>query len=477
MEAAKKIAEGDLSLEIQPKSEKDVQSHSMQYVVHTLRGLADEAERLTKAAVAGKLSARANAEDFDGGYRDILEGVNSTLDAVIDPLNVAANYVDRISKGDIPNEITEEYQGGFNEIKDNLNTCIKAINSLVGDAGMLAEAALEGKLNTRADAGKHGGDFRKIVEGVNNTLDWVIGPLNVAANYIERIGKGDFVAIKNSLNNIILSLSQVMGDINEAANQVASGSRQVSDGSQALSQGSTEQASSIQELTASITEITSQTKANAVSANEASRLAEDAKANAAKGNGQMKEMLQSMADINESSTNISKIIKVIDDIAFQTNILALNAAVEAARAGQHGKGFAVVAEEVRNLAARSAEAAKDTTALIEGSISKVEAGTRIANHTAQALSEIVKDIERVTDLVGSIATSSNEQATGITFVNRGIEQVSHVVQNNSATAEESAASSQELSSQAELLKEMVGRFMLNDNEPTILLCGDGYDKY
>lgn len=282
--------------------------------------------------------------------------------------------------------------------------------------------------------------------------------LAITADY-----KGDFVTIKDSLNHIITSLNEVLGDIAEAAEQVAMGSRQVSDGSQALSQGSTEQASAIEELTVSIADIADQTKQNAINANTANDLAETAKKYAERGDGQMKEMLSSMVEINDSSANISKIIKVIDDIAFQTNILALNAAVEAARAGQHGKGFAVVAEEVRNLAARSAAAAKDTTELIEGSVEKVQIGTKIANETAVALVEIVDGIDKAASLVSNIAESSNVQASGIAQVNKGLEQVSQVVQNNSATAEESAASSEELSGQAELLKSMVRQFKLHSD--------------
>ncbi|NLD45979.1 MAG: HAMP domain-containing protein [Clostridiaceae bacterium] len=264
------------------------------------------------------------------------------------------------------------------------------------------------------------------------------------------------------LTEMININNEVLGNIRSAADQVSGGARQVSDSSQMLSQGSTEQASSIEEVTASMTQVADQTKKNALNANQANELALNAKDNAMNGNNQMQEMIKAMAEINDSSSNISKIIKVIDDIAFQTNILALNAAVEAARAGQHGKGFAVVADEVRSLAARSAKAAKETTELIENSIKKVEAGNHIANNTAEALNKIVEGVAKAADLVGNIAAASNEQASGIAQINQAVSQVAMVVQTNSATAEESAAASEELSSQAELLKDSISRFKLQN---------------
>jgi methyl-accepting chemotaxis protein len=272
--------------------------------------------------------------------------------------------------------------------------------------------------------------------------------------------KGDFAELKTSINNIVSSLNTVLTDINIAAEQVAAGTRQVSDGSQAISQGATEQASSIEELTASVSEIASQTRDNAANADKANALSTAAMESAKRGSEQMEALETAMKAIDEASLDIAKIIKVIDDIAFQTNILALNAAVEAARAGVHGKGFGVVAEEVRNLAAKSAEAANKTAALIEGSVKKTEAGTRLASGTAKELNGIVEAVERAAKLVSGIAVASNEQATAILQVNRGIEQMSQVVQQNSATSEEAAAATEELSAQAQLLKTKVDRFTL-----------------
>lgn len=296
--------------------------------------------------------------------------------------------------------------------------------------------------------------LRRMVDSAEEIAN---GNLDVAVKVDSRDEVGElglaFIKMTDHIN-------EIMTNIDSAAEQVAAGSKQIADSSMGLSQGATEQASSIEQLTASIEEISSQTRLNADNASEANELSELTRENAVQGNNEMKRMLESMEEINESSANISKIIKVIDEIAFQTNILALNAAVEAARARQHGKGFAVVAEEVRNLAARSADAAKETTRMIEGSIKKVDDGTKIATTTAAALNKIVDDVAKVSGIVGNIASASNEQAIGISQINQGIMQVSEVVQMNSATSEESAAASEELSSQAVLLREQAARFTL-----------------
>lgn len=274
--------------------------------------------------------------------------------------------------------------------------------------------------------------------------------------------KDELGGLGDALRQMTLNVNEILTEINTASDQVASGADQVSDSSLALSQGATQQASAVEELTASITEIASQTKDNADHAGQANNLAQQSKVAALTGNKQMEMMLEAMDEINTSSQLISNINKVIDDIAFQTNILALNAAVEAARAGQDGEGFAVVADEVRNLAGRSAKAAREASSLIEDSIQKVKRGRGIAQATAKALAEMVEHIEEVTHLIEGIARASRDQAQGTDQVNEGIMQIANVVQGTSATSEETAAASEELSSQAALLKTLVSRFTLKE---------------
>ena len=343
-------------------------------------------------------------------------------------------------------------------------------------------------------------EFGIIIDALLETVENIKEDANVANHIADGDlsmkvkPRSDIDLLGNALYKLVEDQNHVLGNIREASMQVTTGSEQVASASQSLAQGSTEQASSLEEITAAISEIADRTKVNASQANDANDLVHEAKEGAVRGNAQMGEMINAMHDINHASENISKIIKVIDDIAFQTNILALNAAVEAARAGAHGKGFAVVAEEVRNLAGKSAQAANETAELIEDSIAKISKGSKLAEDTAKALETIVNNIDKIVKLISDIAIASNEQATAITQIDQAIGQVSDVVQSNSATSEQCAAASEELSNQAHRLRELIAKFKLQsqsqpyyktesfmvedtvDNEKIISL-GSGFGKY
>lgn len=521
-----RISKGDIPSKITDTYNGDFNAikNNLNACIDAVNNMVAEAVNLEHAAIEGRLSTRADTSRHQGDFRKVVVGVNNCLDAVIGPLNVAAQYVENIAKGNIPSKISHTYNGDFNNIKNNLNQCIDAVNLLVADTVMLAEAAKQGLLSTRADASKHEGDFRKVVQGVNSTLDDVMRPLNVAADCVDRISKGDipenitdtyygdFNTIKNNLNTCIDAVNRLVSDANMLAEAAVEGritaradatqhqgdfckvvegvnailetivepilavkiavetintaAGEISSGNSDLSNRTEQQASTLEETSASMEELASTVKQNADNAKQANQLALTASSVAIRGGDVVAEVVATMSAINTSAKKIEDIISVIDGIAFQTNILALNAAVEAARAGEQGRGFAVVAGEVRNLAQRSANAAKEIKGLINDSVSKTAEGTVQVENAGNTMQEVVTSVKRVADIISEIAAASLEQSQGINQVNNAVTSMDEATQQNAALVEQAAAAAESLVEQANALTNVISVFKIDNGGST-----------
>ena len=393
---------------------------------------------LVNAAVDGKLDTRANADNFEGNYKQIVSGVNDLLDAIIQPLNVAAEYVDRISKGDIPDKISDTYKGDFNEIKNNLNMLIDAMNQVTQMAQDIAIGKFDVTVEKRSDRDT-------LMMALSNML---ISMKKIVAITTE-IAKGNLMIhvkkrsdddeLMRAFQMMLRDLTKIAVNVQTASDQVATGSQEISSSAQQVSQGSTEQAASVEEVSSSMEEMSSTVSQNADNARETAAIANKAAIDAQEGGKSVVETVSAMRSIAEK-------ISIIEEIARQTNMLALNAAIEAARAGEHGKGFAVVAAEVRKLAERSQSAAKEISTLSGTSV-------EIAERAGNLIQEIVPGIQKTAELVEEINVSSAEQADGIQQVTKAIQQLDHVIQQSASISEEMASTSEELTAQAEQLRD------------------------
>ena len=394
--------------------------------------------------------------------------------AITKPLKKCIDVANSIAEGRTDIQITVDSKDETGMLSESMQNMTRRIKRMYDDAVYLSEEALEGKLKSRADVSLHRGDYARIIKGINNTLDAIVNPLTEALSVMDRMShkdltarvtgnyKGELNNFKDNINLAAKNLEDSLVQVGIAVDQITSASSEISSGSQTLAEATSEQASSLEEIASSLEEINSLTGSNADNAKSGLRLADLAVNAVDEGNAAMERMNTAMESILRSSEETSKIIKTIDEIAFQTNLLALNAAVEAARAGEAGKGFAVVAEEVKNLALRSGEAARNTNVLIDEAGQNSEMGSKIVEQVSKSFAEMKEQFNKVKSIVNEISASSDEQAHGVGQISSGVNEMNRVTQQNAANAEQSAAAAEELNSQAAELKSMVNQYKLSN---------------
>jgi methyl-accepting chemotaxis protein len=438
-----------------------------------VRGLAREAEKLSRGIAAGDLDLRGDPEAVGVDFKPVVAGMNDVAAAFVPPMRLSISYIRDLSRGVKPAPVEGDWSGEFRDLKEGWNELITVLELRARDFEVFAEAARSGKLDVRADLTRYSGYNGKLVAVVHDMLDAIASPLRESADVLQRLARrdltarmageylGEYASIKDAVNLTAQALHDALAQVAASAEQVSSAAAQIASSSQAVADGASEQASSLEETSSQLESMAATTRKAADHAQEADGLAQRARGAAGHGAAAVEQMSAAMSKIRASAEGTSQIIKEINEIAFQTNLLALNAAVEAARAGEAGRGFAVVAEEVRSLALRCKEAATKTEELIRQSVAQAGAGEVTSRDVSARLSEIVTAIGKVSAIVAEMSASSREQATGITQVNAAVAQMDRVTQQNAASSEQSSSAAAELSSQSEELAAMVQSFRID----------------
>ena len=449
--------------------------NNLNTLIDNLNMFIDDMGKLYKEQSAGDIEYFIDLTKFKGVYREMADGVNKSVKLLIDAVNKMLAVIGSYSDGDF-DPVLEKFPGKQRVANDYIDGLRKNLVSISTELKTLIESVKKGELDHQGDTSKFNNDWKEIVQGINDLLTAIVDPIKEAMHVMEQFArknmtvrvkknyKGQMNNFKQNINNAGDQLENALSQVDLAVDQISSAANEIASGSQSLAEGTSEQASSLEEVASSLDQMNSLTLNNADNAKQGANLSELAIGNVGKGNDAMEKMNVAMVAINKSAEETGKIIKTIDEIAFQTNLLALNAAVEAAHAGEAGKGFAVVAEEVKNLALRSAEAARNTNELIEESLKNSEAGGKIVNEVTASFDDIKKSFEKVNSIVKEISAASDEQSDGIAQVNTAITELNKMTQRNAANAEESASAAEELNSQSNELKGMVNEFDLTQNK-------------
>ena len=441
--------------------------------IRALRSIVEDARQLAQAGVEGHLDVRADAGVHQGEFRAIVQGMNESLDAVVKPVEVVKEVLEGLSYGAIPHRIKAPWRGEFAALQTYVNDCILAVRALVDDAKALAAGAVGGQLAMRADPDRHMGEYRLLVQGVNQTLDAVTAPVRAAAETLEALAnrdlrarvRGEYVGeharLQRSVNATAAELEDAIRQVGEATDQVASAAGQIATAAENVANGAGSQAAVLESATAAVGELGELSRGAAQGARDAIALVGRAKAVAGDGSAAARRIQEAMEHIRASAEGTGEIIRDVSEIAFQTNLLALNAAVEAARAGDAGRGFAVVAEEVRSLALRAKEAAGKTEALIKESVRQAGLGDETAHQATRIFDDLAGAVGETAAIVERISASTQAQDGALARTRQAVEQAGHVTQQNAASAEESSSAAGELSGQADELTRMVRSFRVD----------------